>query len=87
MDTLKGIEKLAHEARKEKIPVFDVAREVVRHIRSERTGKVSFMPFEIFAGVSAAVASGILFLAVNAWLYYTSPIMELSAPLEEILLW
>ena len=87
MDTLKGTERLAYEARKEETPVFDVAPKVMRRIRSERMGKVSFMPFEIFAAVSAAGASVVLFLAVNLWFYLTSPVIELFPQLQEIALW
>jgi hypothetical protein len=87
MDTLKGIEKLAQWAVKEEIPAFDVTGKVLPAIRAEEAERVSLIPFDIFAAVSAAAASVILFLGINAWLYFTDPLTGLFAPLQEIALW
>jgi len=87
MDTLEGIEKLAQKAGREKIPVFGVAEKVLLQIVSAREQKVGFMAFNLFAGLSAAAASIIFFLATDTWAYLSNPIMEFLAPLQEVPLW
>jgi hypothetical protein len=87
VDTLKGIDRLAHQARKERIPGFDVADQVLQRIRSEETEAYTFMPFDLFAGVSAVAAAVVSFFSIGAWKFITSPLMDLFAPLQEVRLW
>jgi hypothetical protein len=87
MDTLDGIERLAAKARKEAIPSFHVADQVMVQIRSGLTRTVSFAAFDFFAGVSAAAALIMFFVALNTWSYVTDPLRGLLAPLQEAPLW
>jgi hypothetical protein len=87
MDTLKAIEKLAHKARGEEILRFDVADKVLVQIKSEEPEVISFIPFELFAGISTAAASVVAFLSINAWHYITNPMIEFLTPLKEVPLW
>ena len=87
MDTLEGIEKLARQAREEKTPQFDVADQVLQQIRSEQTEAFSFTVFDLFATVSAIVASVVGYFSISAWKFIASPLMQFFAPLQEIRLW
>ncbi len=86
MDTLKAIDRLVQQANKETAPSVDVSGKVLSEIRMGGEA-VRILPFTLFAGVSAAAAAVILFLAVNSWSYLTNPIMGLFAPLQEASLW
>ena len=85
MDTLKGIEKLAQQARKETPPIFHVGDQVLLQISSQERLKV--MPLSIFATISAVAASVTLSFALNAWLQITDPITQLFSPLQAGSLW
>lgn len=87
MDTLKAIEQLAQKACNETVPCFDVSNEVLARIKCGKPEIISFIPLELFAGISVAAASVVAFLSVNAWHYITNPLVELLAPLTEIPLW
>jgi hypothetical protein len=86
MDTLEAIEKLAQMARTQKIPVFSVADEVLSQLRFGET-PVSFVTFDMFAGVFAAAASILLCVGINAWLHVMNPLSQFFAPLQEARLW
>lgn len=87
MDALDGIKKLARQAREEETPQFDVANQVLRHIRAEETETFSFTVFELFATASAVAASVIGYFSIGAWRFIASPLMQFFAPLQEISLW
>jgi hypothetical protein len=87
MDALEAIEKLARQAREEKIPAFDVTNRVLQRIRSEKTETLSFVIFDLFAGASAVAASVVCYFSVAGWKFITSPLMQFFAPLQETKLW
>jgi hypothetical protein len=87
MDTLNGIEKLARQAREEKTPRFNVADRVLQQIRTEETEIFSFTVFDLFATVSAVVASVVGYFSIGAWRFIASPLMQFFTPLQEVRLW
>jgi len=87
MDILEAIEKLAKQAREEKIPGFGVADRILQRIRPEETKAASFIVFDLFAGVSAVAASVVCYFSVGVWRFITSPLMQFFAPLQEVRLW
>jgi len=87
MDTLEGIEKLACQAREEKVPGFDAAERVLQQIRSEETETFGFAIFDLFAGASAVAASVVGYFSIGAWKFIASPLMQFFAPLQEVKLW
>jgi len=87
MDVLKTIEKLAHQAREEKIPEFDVADRVLQQIRLGEEETFGLLAFELFASASAVAASVVGYFSVSIWKLITSPLMQFFAPLQEIRLW
>ena len=87
MDALKAIEKLVFKARSEQIPGFDVSGRVLAQIKYRESEIISFLPFDLFAGISVAAASIVAFFSVNVWHYITNPIINLFAPFMEIPLW
>ena len=87
MDTLKGIEKLAQQARREETPLFSVSNKVMSQIGSEESEEFSFTVFELFATASAVVASIIGYFSISAWRVIASPLMQFFTPLQEIRLW
>lgn len=87
MDTLDGIEKLAHQAREEKTPNFDVANQVLQQIRATETETFNFAVFELIATASAVVASVVGYFSISTWRLITSPLMQFFTPLQEIRLW
>ena len=87
MDTLDGIEKLAHQAREEETPGVDLADQVLHQIRAEETKTFSFTVFDLFATASAIVASVVGYFSIGAWKFIASPLMQFFTPLQEIRLW
>jgi hypothetical protein len=87
MDVLKAIEKLAHQAREERIPEFDVADRVLQQIRPAEEETFGLLAFELFASASAVAASVVGYFSVSIWKLITSPLMQFFAPLQEIRLW
>ncbi len=87
MDTLEGIEKLARRAREDETPEFDVANQVMQHIRTEETESFSFTVFDLFATASAVAASVVGYFSIGAWKFIASPLMQFFTPLQEIRLW
>ena len=87
MDVLKAIEKLAHQAREEKIPEFDIADRVLQQIKPGEEETFGFLAFELFASASAVAASVVGYFSVSIWRLITSPLMQFFAPLQEIRLW
>ena len=67
MDTLKGIEKLAKQARQEQTPSFGISDKVMQQITSEELETFSFTVFELFATASAVVASVVGYFSIGAW--------------------
>jgi len=86
MDTLEAIEKLVCQARMEAAPTVDVSFRVLQRIAMDQA-PARILPFTLFAGLSAAAAVIVLFLAVNSWTYLTSPMMDLFAPLQGAAIW
>lgn len=87
MDTLDAIEKLAQQARQEKTPTFHVADRIMSLIGYEEEEKFSFVALELFASVSAVVASVVGYFSVSVLRSLTSPLMQFFTPLQEIRLW
>jgi len=87
MDTLKAIEKLVFKARSEQILWFDVSDRVLAQIKYRESEIISFLPFDLFAGISVAAASIVAFFSINVWHCITNPIINLFAPLLEVPLW
>jgi hypothetical protein len=87
VDALEVVQKLAQRARKEEIPVFDVADRVLRRITSEEEETFGFLVFDLFASISALVASVVGYFSVGVLKFTTSPLMQFFAPLQEIRLW
>ena len=87
MDTLEALARLAHKAREESIPVFNVADAVRLRIGSQKPDAVTLIPLGLFGGLSAVAASITLFLAIEFLKYMSRPVMELFAPLPEVRLW
>jgi len=89
MDTLSRIEKLVARARHERVPGIDVADRVQWRIRTAVAVQppVPIAPWGVLAGLSAVAASIILFLAVNAWMALSNPMMELYRPVMVASLW
>jgi hypothetical protein len=89
MDVLEGLNQLARRAREESTPVFGVSEAVRLRILSEGESpqSVTLIPLGLIGGLSALAASITVALAVQFWLYMSSPVMELVAPLPEIRLW
>jgi hypothetical protein len=87
MDTLDAIEKLAQQARREKTPTFHVADRIISLIGPEEEEKFSFVVLELFASVSAVVASVVGYFSVGVLRSLTSPLMQFFTPLQEIRLW
>lgn len=86
MDTLDAIEKLAQQARREQTPAFHVADRIMSLIGPEEE-KFSFVVLELFASVSAVVASVVGYFSVGVLRSLTSPLMQFFTPLQEIRLW
>lgn len=90
MDKLKLIEKLIQKARNESIPEIDVTGQVLRRIHAEQLAGPVVMrisPMSIFAGISAAAASIIIFFAVNAWLNFSDPLIQFFGPVQVASVW
>jgi hypothetical protein len=87
MDTIKGIEKLAQQARGEEAPLFSVSSEVMNQINCEESQAFNFTVFEIFATASAVAASVVGYFSISAWRLIASPLMQYFTPLQEIRLW
>jgi len=87
MDTLKAIEKLAQRAREEKIPTCDVADRISQQIGAEEEGTFGFIVFDLFASLSALVASVVGYFSLSVLKSLTSPLMQFFAPLQEVRLW
>ena len=87
MDTLKGIEKLAQQARQEETPLFSVSNKVMSQISSEESEEFNFTVFELFATASAVVASVVGYFSIGAWKFVASPLMQFFAPFQEVRLW
>ena len=87
MDTLEAIEKLAQQARKEKIPGFGVADRILQQIRPGQEETFGFIVFDLFASASALVASVVGYFSVGVLKSITSPLMQFFAPLQEVRLW
>jgi len=87
MDRLIAVEKLARKARQEAVPDFDVTLTVVQQIQAQPEESFSFLPFDLFAGVSVAIASITMVFSVAAWQYLANPMTDLLAPLQEVPLW
>jgi hypothetical protein len=87
MDTLEAIEKLAQQARQEKTPVFNIADRILSRIRLDEEETFSFVVLELFASVSAVVASVVAYLSVGVLRSLTSPLVQFFAPLQEVRLW
>jgi len=87
MDVLKAIEKLAHQAREERIPKFDVADRVLQQIRPAEEETFGLLAFELFASASAVAASVVGYFSLGIWRLITSPLMQFFTPLQEIRLW
>ncbi|MFC1764456.1 hypothetical protein ACFL6U_20605 [Planctomycetota bacterium] len=85
MDTLKKLERLFERDRLGTTPVFHVSNRVIAELGPRET--VTLVPLSVFAGVSAAAAALLLFLAVNAWNTMNGPLAELLTPLQETPLW
>jgi hypothetical protein len=86
MDTLDAIEKLARQARREKIPEFNVADRILYRLRPEED-KFSVLVLELIASVSAVAASVVGYFSVGALRSLTSPLMQFLTPLQEVRLW
>ena len=86
MDTLDAIEKLAQQARREKTPAFHVADRIIYRIRPEED-RFSFVVLELFASVSAVVASVVGYFSVGVLRSLASPLMQFFTPLQEVRLW
>lgn len=88
MDTLSRIEKLISRAQRETPPKVDVADRVLWRIRTASARPpVPIAPWGVFAGLSAVAASIIVFLAINAWMALSNPMMELYRPVMVASLW
>ena len=87
MDALEVVQKLAQRARQEEIPVLDVADRVLQRIMSEEEETFGFLVFDLFASISALVASVVGYFSVGVLKFITSPLMQFFAPLQEIRLW
>jgi hypothetical protein len=87
MDTLEAIEKLAQQARQEKAPVFSVADRILYRIRPEENETFNLVILELFASVSAVVASIVGYFSIGVLRSFTSPLMQFFTPLQEIRLW
>ncbi|HEV56955.1 MAG TPA: hypothetical protein ENN87_05595 [Phycisphaerales bacterium] len=89
MDALNRIEKLIARARGERPPSIDVADRVLWRIRvaTASPAPVPIAPWGVLAGLSAVAASIILFLAINAWMALSNPMMELYRPVMVASLW
>jgi hypothetical protein len=86
MDTLKGIEKLAQQARREETPLFTVSNKVMKQIGSESEA-FGFTVLELFATASAVAASVVGYFSISAWKLIASPLTQFFTPLQEIRLW
>jgi len=87
VDALEVVQKLAQRAREEEIPVLDVADRVLQRIMSEEEETFGFLVFDLFASISALVASVVGYFSVGVLKFITSPLMQFFAPLQEIRLW
>jgi hypothetical protein len=87
MDTLKGIEKLAQQARQEETPLFGVSNKIMNQIGSEESQAFNFTVLELFATASAIAASVVGYFSISAWRLIASPLMQYFTPLQEIRLW
>lgn len=87
MDTLEAIQRLAQQARQEKTPEFNVADRVLQQIEPEDERALGFIVFDVFASVSAVVASVVGYFSVEVLKSITSPLVQFFAPLQEVRLW
>ncbi|UCF14479.1 MAG: hypothetical protein JSW59_13780 [Phycisphaerales bacterium] len=87
MDTLKSIEKLVHQADREKVPSFDVSAKVMQQIRAEEAESFGFVAFDLFASISAVAASVVGYFSIGALRSVTSPLMQFLTPLQEVRIW
>ncbi|KPJ60983.1 MAG: hypothetical protein AMS15_06175 [Planctomycetes bacterium DG_23] len=84
MDTLKGLEELARQARMEEAPATNVSSRVLIRIMERRPSPI--LPLSLFAAASAAAAALVLFFGLSSWLSLSDPMRELFAPLEMVVL-
>jgi len=87
MDVIKIIEKLAKTAQNEPIQQFDVSDSIMAQINLLQQEKVGLLPFELFAGITAAAASIVVFFSIQAWQYIVNPLYQLFAPYQGVSLW
>ena len=88
MDILKIIDKLVLRATNEVVPTVDVTGQVLWRLRAQGLEQpVPIVPMSIVAGLSAVAASIIIFLAINAWLALSNPMMELYRPVQVASIW
>ena len=87
MDALEAVRKLADRAKRERSPDIDVSGTVLARIEAGAGQRISFVPFDIFAGVSAVAASIGILLLLAAWQQIAGPSAEVLPPLEEVPLW
>lgn len=84
MDALEAIKKLAWLAREERAPATDVSIRVLMEIRARR--EPSWAPLWIFAAGSAAVAAGVMGLALHTWIFWNDPLVDLFAQFQMVML-
>jgi hypothetical protein len=84
MDTLKGFDELARQARMEEAPATNVSSQVLIRIMERRSSPL--LPLSLFTAAAAAVAVIVLSFGLSSWFPLSDPLSALFAPLEMVLL-
>lgn len=84
MDTLRGLDELARQAKIEQGPATNVSSKVIVRIMGRRSSPM--LPLSLFAAAAAAAAVIVLFFGLSSWLSLSDPMSALFAPLEMLLL-
>ncbi|MDD5133943.1 MAG: hypothetical protein PHP01_00855 [Phycisphaerae bacterium] len=87
MDAMKFIEKLAQKAQGQTVPKYNVSAEVMLRIDNLQQEKVTLLPLELFAGITALAASIVTFFSVQAWRCIVDPLIQLFTPFQGVPLW